>query len=235
MHTRRAKQYILPVLKSHPRLKMFVLDYALPEDVEAIQAAADRAATFGFLFAVGPICLDQVYRSAVVGRPDGKWLEKQATPERLSYTLANGQNGWPAKTMILPSGCFGGYSVMPVVDGIADRSGLHWSKAAWASAEDGEPAWLEIRLPAPLAGGAIRVEWMSGQISQACVVQVRRGGTWHDVSTLGDGQTQRVEVRLPSEPFEAIRLWQSETGGSVSRPNLMWVQQIAYIAADGGL
>jgi hypothetical protein len=70
-------KYVLPTREKHP-FQVFVLDYAKPDQTELIQAAADRAATFGFLHAVAPVSLDEVYPVKVSGRADPKWLRPQA-------------------------------------------------------------------------------------------------------------------------------------------------------------
>src|SRR5687768_4410403 len=73
------KRYIVPLREKQP-LQVFVLDYAEPDASSMIQIAKDRAATFGFLHCVAPMPLDDIYDVKVVGKPDPKWWEKQATP-----------------------------------------------------------------------------------------------------------------------------------------------------------
>lgn len=213
-------------------LRVLVLDYAKMQDRESIQVAADRAATFGYLFAAAPIYLDAIY-PPVEGKPDQKWLRRQATPETMKHVLKEAANGFPAGTVLLPSSCFGGYRVAPVVDGIADRSGLYWSEAAWASAEDGEPAWLEVRFPAPHSGGAVRIHWCvdNGRLhaSREYQVEVRRGAEWQVVDRVRDNTRAVTEHELPRRAFDAVRLWQPANGGSVPRPGLCWVEQIELL------
>jgi hypothetical protein len=71
------RKYVLPIREAHP-FQVFVLDYAKPDQAELIQAGADRAATFGFLHAVAPVSLDQVYSVKVVPTPDPKYRESHA-------------------------------------------------------------------------------------------------------------------------------------------------------------
>ena len=73
------KKYVLPTRQAHP-FQVIVLDYAKPEQTEMIREAANRAATLGFLHAVAPVSLDDVYHVNVAGRRDPKWLNKQAGP-----------------------------------------------------------------------------------------------------------------------------------------------------------
>jgi hypothetical protein len=231
-HARYVRQNIQPVREKHP-LPVLVLDYALPHDEAAIRAAADRAATFGFLFAAAPIYLDDVYRIDYVGQVDAKWLKRQATPENLSLTLGEAMNGFPKGSRILPSGCYGGYTVAPVVDGVADRATLAWDQAAWASAEDGEAAWLCVEFPSPLTGGRLEITFAldAGQryASRRFAVQVRRQGQWHDVRAFTDNVAAQVTVALPQESYDAVRVTQPADGGHALRPNLLWIAQVTRV------
>jgi hypothetical protein len=70
------QKYVVPTRRKHP-FQVFVLDYAKAEQTELIQAAADRAATFGFQHAVAPVTLDEVYSIKVTAKPDPKWQQPQ--------------------------------------------------------------------------------------------------------------------------------------------------------------
>ena len=233
-HAHKVRQYIEPVLKKNP-LTVLVLDYAKPDDFKNIQAAADRAATFGFLFASAPIFLDDVYINDIVGKPDPRWLQKQATPQSMSFTLPEAVNGFPIGTVVMPSTCYGGYTVKPVVDGIANRAALHWSESAWASAEvQGEDVWLAFEFKKPQQGGRLKITWATdqgkAQVSQRYQVQIKVNGVWQDVV---DAAGQQINVSmhpLPDTPYSGIRIHQPAGGGPTSRPNLMWIAQVQRIA-----
>jgi hypothetical protein len=128
---------------------------------------------------------------------------------------------------VMPSGCFGGYSVAPVVDGIDDRAKLHWSQSCWASAEDGEPAWLEIRLPEPCAGGELVVVWENGHASRAFDVQIKESpdADWRDVKRISSNRARLSAIALPQK-YQLIRITQQPGAGSEKRPDLMWISQI---------
>lgn len=232
-HAHKVRQYIQPVLKEYP-LTVLVLDYAKSDDVKNIQAAADRAATFGFLFASAPIFLDDVYINDIVGKPDPRWLQKQATPQSMSFTLPEAVNGFPAGTVVMPSSCYGGYTVKAVVDGIANRSAMHWSEAAWASAEvQGEDVWLAFEFDKPKQGGRLKITWATdqgkAQISQRYRVQIKIDGEWQDVVE-ATGQQINVSMHpLPDAAYSGIRIHQPAGGGATSRPNLMWIAQVQCI------
>jgi hypothetical protein len=226
---RMVKKYVLPVRKQHD-LQVVVLDYCKPTDQELIQAAADRAASFGFLHCVAPVELDDVYHYNVTAKTDPKYLKAQATPESLAITLDSPRNGFPAGTQVVPSGAFGGYSVAPIVDGLEDRSKLDWSKVAWASAEDGEPAWLEIRFPKETTGGSLVVEWETGHASRAFSVQTNNApdGQWSTVCDNSPNRDQTSVIALPPKEYRFIRIIQQPGGGSENRPDLMWVSRLKF-------
>jgi hypothetical protein len=232
-HAHKVHQVVEPVLKKYP-LKVLVLDYAKADDRDAIQAAADRAATFGFLFAVAPIFLDDVYINDIVGKSDPRWLQKQATPQAMAFKLPESANGFAMNTLIMPSSCYGGYSVKPVIDGIANRSVLHWSEAAWASAEiAGEDVWLAFVFDTPQSGGKLKITWATDQskvfISQRYRVQIKVNDQWVDVV---DAASEHMPVSvhpLPDTPYMGIRIYQSAGGGPVERPNIMWIAQVQHL------
>ena len=223
------KKYIVATRGKFP-FKVVVLDYAKPNQKDLIQAAADRAATFGFLHCVAPVSLDDIYETGVIGKADQKWWDAQATPQSLAYTLAQSRNGFPAGTKVLPSSVFPGYGVAAVVDGVEDRAKLDWSKAAWASAEVGEGESLEIRLPQPHRGGTLRIDWQDDHASRAFIVQTRASNAspWQDVRKFDDNRDDVCDIALP-KPFETVRILQTAGGGSALRPNLMWISQVRLI------
>ncbi len=227
-HLMRVQKDIQPVLEKHP-LTVLVLDYAPADEIERIQEAANRAATFGFLFAAAPIYLDDVYEQKIVGRPDPKWLNKMTTPELLSLKLDHPANGFPAGTVLTPSSAFAGYTVAPLVDGIADRANLHWSKAAWASAEDGEAPWIELRLPAPHRGGQLRIDFEPSHPSRHLTVLVRTTpeAPWTPARQFTANTDRSVTIPLPAGGYQAIRIEQPADGGSSARPNLLWIAQLS--------
>jgi hypothetical protein len=157
-HLNRARKLLNPAIGNNP-VRVLVLDYGEQTDRATIEYAANRAASLGYLFSVSPILLDDVYMDVPAGQADEKWLKLYSSPERLAYRLADERNGFPAGTVVTPSGNFAGYSVEPMFDAATDRSQFPWNKAAWASGEDGGGAWLEINLPAEPAGGVLSIDW----------------------------------------------------------------------------
>ncbi len=232
-HTKNVQRNLQPVLEEHP-MPIFVLDYARPDDREAIQTAADRAATFGYQFAAAPIFLDDVYVNDIEGEPNPKWLEMQATPESMSIVLAEPANGFAAGTKFTPSSCYAGYSVTPLVDDIGDRDGLSWSKAAWASSEDDEQASLTMTLPRPVEDRKLRITWATDSAivhaSAKYHVQTRmKDGEWENAGPAGEHTSDSSTHVLPGSPFDQLRIVQPRGGGSTQRPDLLWIAQLELL------
>ena len=227
-HLRRAKNILNPAVRTNP-LRVLVLDYAGPTDHEAMQLAANRAASLNYLFSVSPILLDDVYSTIPDGESDPKWLQMHSSREMLSLTLSKGSNGFPAGTVITPSGCFPGYTVEPLMMPAENRAGLHWSKLAWASAEDGDDAWLEFRLPEEREGGMLSIYWNDyAGLSRQFSIQVRRrsADSWDEVDGVAHNKLLNTTHNLPRTPFEYIRIFQPPDGGSKDRPRLMWIDRV---------
>lgn len=223
---------VMPAMKAHG-LRVLALDYTEPGQTDRIQEAFDRAVTFGMLPAVSSISLDKIYdTSKIVGRPDQKFMDVQATPESMQATLPTARNGFPAGTIVRPSSCFMGYTPATVVDGIADRTGMEWNKAAWASAEEENAAQqLELIFPEPVKGGTLEITFAfdnkTWHPSRDFSIDASADGTTWRTLKRASGQTENVyRCPLPGEPVRRLRVVQSPGGGSPGRPNLMWVQQL---------
>ena len=148
-------------------------------------------------------------------------------------SLEADRNGMPAGTELFATHSCLDYSLATLVDGIRDRSGLGWLGCSWASTEDSYPHGIEIRLSKPLKGGAFRVTWALENgtqwfVSRRYFVQVRKKarGEWKTVAEVRDNQAKVSDHALPDEPFSFLRICQESGGGSLARPNIMWVGQI---------
>jgi hypothetical protein len=225
------EQFVLPVMKKYPDFRVLALDYADPKDSQWIQVCFDRAVTFGFLPCVAPIFLDDVYpTSHIVGHPDEKYLKKLATPESIRVTLDEARNGFPAGTIVQPDSCFPGYTAAPVVDGIKDRSTLHWSKSDWASEEEAEEHSLTILLPQPVSGGrTFRFRYAVTSPEYRVDVQQTPQSDWHTIAQDTRNTRDTIDVPLPAGPVSSIRIVQPAGRGSKDRPNLMWIQQVEWV------
>lgn len=229
---------VIPAAKKYG-LRVLALDYMEADQPDRMQEAFDRAATFGMIPGVAPISLDAVYNTFhLTAHPQAKYLEKMATPESMQITMDADRNGFVAGTIVQPSSCYLGYSPAAVVDGKHDRTGMTWSKAAWASAEEpGETQQLLLIFPRPITGGSLKITFAfdNGQWhpSRNFRVEVSSGndGDWKTIAHPTDQHEGTFTCVLPDQPFQALRIVQEPGGGSADRPNLMWIGQVERIPA----
>ena len=216
-------------------LVVLVLDYVISEVAPEVETAYDRAATFGYVPEVSTIYLDAIYDVDYEGKPDPKYLEVQATPEVMAYTLSEPRNGFPEDTVVMPSSVYSDYAVSPVVDGVDEKSSLHWRNRAWASRDRAEAHSLEFYLPQPVAAREMKIDWAfdNGLHYPASNfrVEVKAGDSeeWFEVARKESNDAPVTRVALGSNPIRSVRVIQEPGGGSPDRPNLMWVQQVELI------
>lgn len=157
-----------------------------------------------------------------------------------AVTLDADCNGMPAKTKLIPTASYDGYSLGPVVDGIKKRTELSPMEAAWASAEEDAPHGIEIQLSKPQRGGRFQVTWaydtngdenVRWWSSRDYVVQVKAkaSDSWKTVAEVKGNQSAVGSHPLPETPFSFVRIYQLGGGGHPGRPNLMWIGQIELI------
>ncbi|MEN6404767.1 MAG: discoidin domain-containing protein, partial [Armatimonadia bacterium] len=129
---------------------------------------------------------------------------------------------------------YSGYSPDVTIDGVWETSGLHWTKKAWASqdaaAEDGH--WLEITLPAPKPVSQAWIYWAIDNnnvfSSQNYDIELWDGKQWKPVVQVRDNPPSTVSKHTwPSQVTQKVRIHQLKDGGPASRPNIMWVSEVA--------
>ena len=149
----------------------------------------------------------------------------------LQYRAATGKV--PPGTIVVVDSNFEGYGPDSLTDGQVDPRGVDWSRAAWASGEGDGPHYIELRFPQPFPARQVRVWWAldGGRLHASAKVEVRvkQGAAW----VRAEGQEARpgqepglTPVTLPGQPLSALRICQPAHGGSVDRPDLMWVTEV---------
>lgn len=157
-----------------------------------------------------------------------------------AVVLNTGRNGMPAKTKLIPTASYDGYSLSPVVDGNKQRQEMEWVDAAWASEEDGSPHGIEIQLSQPRRGGRFQVTWaydtngdpnVQWWPSRNYVIQVKTtaDAEWKTVIEVKNNQSVVGSYALPQTSFSFVRIYQTAGGGHEGRPNLMWVGQLELV------
>ena len=154
-----------------------------------------------------------------------------------AVVLEADRNGMPAKTKLIPTASYEGYSLAPVVDGIRKRQELSPQDAAWASEEAESPHGIEIQFSKPQRGGRFQVTWaydtngdsnVRWWVSRDYVIQVKANASddWKTVVEVKNNQSVVGSYPLPETPFSFLRIYQVAGGGHAARPNLMWVGQL---------
>ena len=130
-----------------------------------------------------------------------------------------------ARQRVAGFGRWKGHRVLHV-DGIQDRTKLDWQVADWASAERPTDHWLEIRLPEPVEGGAFHLTWSLYELQ----FKAPDSDTWQRIAEEKQNTQPQHAYPLPNTPITALRIHQPAHQGNEKRPDLMWVQQVAYQA-----
>ncbi|MCE5239392.1 hypothetical protein LLH23_13005 [bacterium] len=127
---------------------------------------------------------------------------------------------------------FPGYDASPVNDGVIIGEGLHWTKEAWASADDGQEHFIELQFPQPVTVSRATIYWSLDaglpRTSQEVSWQVFEGGAWRTLKTTRPLQpAPQTEIKLEAPATgDRFRLLQPAGKGSKERTGLMWVREV---------
>ena len=138
----------------------------------------------------------------------------------------------PPNTLITVDSNYEGYNAQPLTDGHVNPTGVHWTRVAWASAENSGSHWIELRFPEPILVHEVRL-WAALDagtlhVPERVEVQEHSGDGWariegQEVNVADNGC---VTLRLPPAERRLIRVWQAPHGGSKARPDLMWISEV---------
>jgi hypothetical protein len=123
-------------------------------------------------------------------------------------------------------------SVAALTDGILPVPGGGAGNAeTWASAEDGAPHWVEIRLKAPATIREVTVYWAPRDTarSRRLEILVPEGKSWRVVAAApkaGLPPKPQVTLRFTPVKTDRFRVRQPAGGGSKARPGLLWIAEI---------
>lgn len=130
---------------------------------------------------------------------------------------------------------YDGYSPDVLIDGAIDVEGMHWTRQAWASADRGEPHWIEIRFPQARQVGSVQIYWSVDGGRPWTSRQLRIVGltdaepvTLAEVSQEGD-HSFTEHAFAPTE-VKGLRIEQAAGDGPAARRNIMWVREVAAFA-----
>ncbi|OGV93212.1 MAG: hypothetical protein A3K19_33990 [Lentisphaerae bacterium RIFOXYB12_FULL_65_16] len=132
---------------------------------------------------------------------------------------------------------YAGYDPSPINDGVTQGEGLHWTKEAWASADEAQDHFIVLTFGQPRAIGRAVVYWSLDagvpRTSQEVQFQVPEGDGWKTVAVATNaGLTPQTEIRLDAPvTCDRFRLLQPQGKGSPERRNLMWVREVELFPA----
>jgi hypothetical protein len=215
-------------------------DYALYVDLHYMAGGAlyGQVATFdptaaGWQFSEKIISVNQPVKDATVyllyRHPSGSaWFDDVLLAEaEPNLALLPG-------VMAKTDSSYQGYTPAALTDGVTDTAGLPWDKAAWASDDAAREHWVELTFPREVTLQTVLLYWAVdvGNTWTSCryAIQVLADGAWRDVATVA-GQSQRdLSVhRFAPVATTRLRLLQPAGGGPVTRPNLLWLREIAVL------
>lgn len=124
------------------------------------------------------------------------------------------------------------YNEKPINDGVVNPVGVAFNAASWASSEAVEDHWVEIQWPQAKTVGRAVIYWNVENdtvwTSKHVLLQVKEGNEWKTVADLNDSNVEPVtEYRFTPVTTQAVRLLQPKGGGPATRPNIMWLREVA--------
>jgi len=155
------------------------------------------------------------------------WDEPQAPAADLALATVNA-------AVSAESSYGGGYSPEALIDGVTAVEGLHWTKRAWASRDNGSPHWIQIDLPEPARISRVAIYWNMEEgrtytSSTYRVIGLCADGP-RELSQIEDQQIRSVSMH-EFEPLvvKGVRIDQPANGGPPSRPGIMWVREVCVL------
>lgn len=213
-------------------------DYSLYVDLHYVGGGAlyGQVATFdnevdGWQFSEKIINVSRPIKDATVyllyrGRPGTAWFDDIFLTETdPDLALAPGVS-------VTADSTFNGYTTAPLIDGVTDTEQVQWDQAAWASGDAKKEHWVEMTFPREVTIRTVLLYWAidGGNVwtSRDYSLQVPEDGGWRELATV-KGQTQRDMSIHSFKPVTTnrIRLLQPAGGGPATRPNILWLREIA--------
>lgn len=217
-----------------PRIEHLVLEARLDPDGAAQPSRTELAAdlTQG-VFRV-PRMVDGAQRTLTILATDGAGTEygRVETTFWDEPPMPTGDIALAsAKAKVSTDSSYSGYSPETLIDGVKDTAGLHWTKAAWASADSSGPHWVQVDFPEARSIGQVVIYWSL----DASRLHASRDYTVTALTDAGRVELARVSGQEPSSAsahrFDAvvatgIRIEQPARGGPGHRPGIMWIREV---------
>jgi serine/threonine-protein kinase len=130
---------------------------------------------------------------------------------------------------------FEGYSARPLTDGETDVkriARLRYNEGNWASAETGEPHWIELSFSKPTRIAAVYIYWGfdKNRFMPSRRVELEsayENGDWMPVSKMEAGDDHdRMAFDFAPITAKRLRVLQPVQQGPPNRPFVMWVREV---------
>ncbi len=128
---------------------------------------------------------------------------------------------------------YSGYDPSPINDGVIYTENLHWTKQAWASAEEvNQDHFIVLKLPEPRTIAQATIYWSLDagipRTSREVSLQVPEASGWKTIATAKPANPVPLTCIALQQPAtaDAFRLFQQAGHGPEGRPGLMWVREV---------
>lgn len=215
-------------------------DYSLYVDLHYVgggalygQVASFDPAAQGWQFAEKIINVSKPIKDVSVyllyrGRPETVWFDDVFLAE------ADPDQALLPGVKVATDSTFSGYATAPLTDGVTETESVPWDRAAWASADSKGEHWVELTFPHEVTLKTVLIYWAvdAGNVwtSRHYCVQAFVDGSWRNVATVTDqGQRDLSVHTFTPLKVTRLRLLQREGGGQATRPNILWLREIAAL------
>jgi hypothetical protein len=164
---------------------------------------------------------------------DGMLLDEATVSVPYVLPLAPGDLALAASgAQVAVDSAYYAYTERPLTDGIVLPGDTAFNQSAWAAAEAGEDHWVQLTWPQPQRVGRVEVYWnIENDVtwtSQRVHVQARQGEGWETVAEVSPRAGEPVTtIRFDPVTTTALRLLQPKGSGPATRPNIMWLREVA--------
>jgi hypothetical protein len=235
-----ARALVVRVRNSDTRARTFKIDLDAPQGIGVEQKSIDVALKAGetrelrLAMTYAPDLRSGTYYVKMTARTEAGAVAEEGTAQ-IVYVLPLEADDLALAAQgahVAVDSAFYAYSEKPVNDGVVNPVGVAFNEAAWASGETDVEHWAEVQLAAPRTVSRVVIYWnVENEVvwtARHFLIQVKDAGAW---KTVGEYRPDRPEP-VTACTFAAVntgvlRVLQPKGDGPATRPNLMWLREIA--------
>lgn len=126
---------------------------------------------------------------------------------------------------------YDGYDATPINDGVTATAGLHWTQAAWASADQPGPHSIILKWDAPVTVHQVDIYWSmdagTPKTARKFEIQAQIDDQWKTIRTIEtDEPAPETQVPVPPVTAASLRIVQPSGAGCAERPDVMWIREV---------